>query len=214
MLFADLAQSLAAESGIELTLTTTDPRLQKTQPWVWLHPYGPKSQFSGEMWSWANMFVNFTSILELLSTRIAGLLGERCLVFLASQLLALPSQAAQGAEDILRAVAWACTKLAEEFSASPLVVNIKDLDFDNIVACLQVTSFKNNRLLSILSAVWQDIFAVIDWKAQSPVTVQVRSTVTDGLFLANKTYILFRLSGDIGRSLVNYITNHDALTLS
>jgi acyl transferase domain-containing protein/NAD(P)-dependent dehydrogenase (short-subunit alcohol dehydrogenase family)/SAM-dependent methyltransferase len=210
MLFADLARSLAAESGIELTLTTTDPKLQKTQPWVSLHPYGRKSQFSGEMWSRVNVFVNFTPIPEPVGARIASLLGEGCLVLSASQLLALPSQAAQGVEDVLRAVAWACTKPAEEFFASPLVVNIKDLGSDDAAARLQVTSPEKSVSLPILNAVRQSIFAVIDWRAQSPVTVQARPTVTNSLFSAHKTYMLFGLGGDIGRSLADYMVDHGA----
>lgn len=206
MLFAGIARSLAVESGVKLTLTTTDPELKQTQPWVWLHPYGPKSQFSGGMWSAANVFVNFTPLPEPLGARIGGFLGDQCLFISASQLQDLPFQTVQTAEDILRAVAWACTKPAEEICTPGPVVNIKHLGSDNAADRPHVTPQEPN----VASAVLQDIFAVVDWRAQSPITVQVRPTVTDGLFSARKTYILFGLSGDIGRSLADYMANHGA----
>jgi hypothetical protein len=56
------------------------------------------------MWSWTNIFINFTPILEPLNTWIVGFLEKGYLVLSASQLLALPSQAAQKTEDILRAM--------------------------------------------------------------------------------------------------------------
>lgn len=210
MLFANLVRSLAAESDIELRFTTTNPKLQKTKPWIWLHPYGPKSQFNGEIWSQANVFVNFTAISQPLGARIAGLLEKECLVVSASELLALPPKITQEAEDILRSVAWACTKSTEEFSASAPLLSIKDLEFDDATFRLQVIPPQNNRSIPILSAVSQDIFAVIDWRTQSAVTVPIRPTVTDGFFSAHKTYILFGLSGDIGRSLADYMAEHGA----
>ncbi|KAJ5116056.1 Nonribosomal peptide synthetase [Penicillium angulare] len=192
MLFADLARSLAMESGIELTFTTTAPALRKTQSWLLLHPYGPKSQFSGEIWSKANVFVSFTPIPEQLHAQITDRLGDRCLILSGNQLQPFPSNAPQGVETILRAVAWACTKPAEDTSTPDLVVNIKELESDDVAHRLQ------------------DAFAVVDWTANSPVAVQVRPTITDGLFSAHKTYILFGLSGDIGRSLADYMADHGA----
>ncbi|KAJ5272650.1 Nonribosomal peptide synthetase [Penicillium angulare] len=192
MMFAGLARSLAMESGIELTFTTTDPTVRKTKSWLLLHPYGPKSQFSGDIWTRANVFISFTPIPEQLHAQIAGRLGDRCLVLSTNQLQPFPSNALQGVETIFRAVAWACTQPAEEDSTTGLVVNIKELDSDHVVSRLQ------------------DTFAVVDWTANSPVTVHVRPTVTDGLFSAHKTYILFGLSGDIGRSVADYMADHGA----
>ncbi len=52
--------------------------------------------------------------------------------------------------------------------------------------------------------------SVIDWNAAEEVTAKVLPPQHNGLFSADKTYILFGLSGDVGISICNWMVNHGA----
>ncbi len=52
--------------------------------------------------------------------------------------------------------------------------------------------------------------SVIDWNAAEEVTAKVLPPQHNGLFSADKTYILFGLSGDVGISICNWMVNNGA----
>jgi len=52
--------------------------------------------------------------------------------------------------------------------------------------------------------------AVIDWRTAESVTTTVRALDQSGLFAANKTYILFGMTGDVGISVAAWMVEHGA----
>ncbi|KAF2122763.1 hypothetical protein BDV96DRAFT_561328 [Lophiotrema nucula] len=52
--------------------------------------------------------------------------------------------------------------------------------------------------------------AVIDWCTADKVTTVVRPIEHNGLFAANKTYLLFGMTGDVGISIARWIVDHGA----
>ncbi|KAH8709939.1 Polyketide synthase-nonribosomal peptide synthetase [Beauveria bassiana] len=56
----------------------------------------------------------------------------------------------------------------------------------------------------------KNLFSIFDWRSNSSVAIRVQPTNTKNLFSPDKTYILFGLTGELGRSLADYLIQNGA----
>ncbi|THC99245.1 hypothetical protein EYZ11_001244 [Aspergillus tanneri] len=198
--FATIALHVAAEKDVHVALTTTNAQFRSTKPWIWLHPFESTSTLARALPSGANLLVSF-AVDEFdpgksgeLPVRIANVLGKKCLSLSVEQLRSteIPcssSESLPGSEDIVRYISWAHQQTLSEM---PPVLNIREMREEDTI---------NGP---------DNLFPVVSWRPNSPVTVPLYPTVTDCLFSPHKTYVLFGLSGEIGRSLTDYMVEKGA----
>ena len=94
----------------------------------------------------------------------------------------------KSSQEIQKALRWACLKSLESSRTSEVadVITLDRQDFSDIGTIQAHTH-------------------VIDWMAKEQINVRVMPIETDSLFSPTKTYILFGLSGELGRSLAEWM---------
>ncbi|OTB16775.1 hypothetical protein K445DRAFT_366105 [Daldinia sp. EC12] len=78
-----------------------------------------------------------------------------------------------------------------------------------------VSQLNSSRVITLdevhtLGAETMHPLTIINWRATDKVSVQVRPVQHNGFFSANKTYLLFGLTGDLGLSIVEWMVDHGA----
>ncbi|RDL35876.1 uncharacterized protein BP5553_06488 [Venustampulla echinocandica] len=197
----DMAAALcrhALQNDINILFTTHDAEKQGlTSPWAYIHPMAPGHEIAQAIPDNTSLFVNFTSDTQPIrgGSSIQPCLPPSCKVVNRASLFGassqLPPKAAHG---------WIPVVLHNSFKIQ------RDLACGNKSHMIGPT-FSLEHVLKSSSI---EPLAVVDWTISDTVPLTLEPIDSGDLFSADKTYILFGLTSDLGQSLCTWMVQRGA----
>ncbi|KAF8860715.1 hypothetical protein BDZ45DRAFT_800653 [Acephala macrosclerotiorum] len=201
ILLLEPPQSLATAVSRRARLTGIKPCLITTKEatgdgeWVTIHPFSTDREVKSKLSKDVSIFFDFSTEQAELRDRITSLLPNHCVKGDSEVLSSTFPQLTKGAslrvaaDRLGIALASSLSELHQsKSSVSPEVIAARDLP-------------------SMLAT---DGLKIVDWTASSLLPVRVQSAESLMRFKADRTYLLAGLSGNLGRSLCQWMILHGA----
>ena len=187
----------ANEQGVKVIYTTTKPAIRESV-WIYIHPEASKQSIKAILPSNLSLFVDLSVSpnIDSAGSRIAACLPSSCektdtATLYAEKAVLRPSFPVAAVSEMLFAAWTNCGRAAVSPSESPTVHGV---------------TLKGLSQLGPL----QDREIVIDWTADPLVPVLIESVDAKVSFKPDKTYMLFGLSGQLGRSIAQWMVYRGA----
>lgn len=186
----------ASKSGINMVFTTTNEEFQGS-PAVYIHPQTLARYLRTTLPVDVSLFVDFSRLSETdsIAAAMRKWLPSRCHIMSGTNIFS--SDALPRSVDLTNFIPGLLSEASKLYQAPSSEGQAGDVD---------VLSLHN--LPSTLSTLILD--TVVDWSTSATVTVKVEPVDRQVAFKKDKTYLLFGLSGQLGRSLSQWMVSRGA----
>lgn len=185
----------AASRGIQIHYTTTDS-LHNASNSIYIHPCSAQRLIKKQLPSHVSLFVDFSETgVDDTGYRIAKCLPSQCVPqdsssFFSNRPALRPGTSPGQVAFLLKAaLAYARKSKFEIGSDTTIILPLKDVSLHTGVG---------------------EPASVVDWAANSTVSVRVRPVDSEDLFRPDRTYLLVGLSGEVGQSLCQWMVSRGA----
>ena len=186
----------ASNKDIALFCTTSKSDLQGLG-WIYIHPHSTNRLIKRAIPSHVSIFVDFDKHCNIsdVGTRISNNLPSHCVPekatsFINSCPMGHPGSSAARIRDLLQ-TAWTDSKASNfEVDAAETVMTQPLSDIPH--------SDMNSRI------------SLVHWRSDPVVPVKIRPVDSESIFRPDRTYLLVGLSGELGRSLCQWMVEHGA----
>lgn len=178
---ADQLAMLASYRNVEFAYLTCNPN-DKRQNAIFVHPNAPSRSIQSAMPSGVAIFVDFTKDTTFVENPLIQFLPASCAILNVSELFDTGAfDRTQEIDVTAAALRYASSCIKDINMTDPLVVPVNDIQNINV---------DSRRLDRILS-----------WDTSRTIPVDIQPVDIKPLFRPDRTYLLFGLTGQIGRSL-------------
>ncbi|TVY17879.1 Hybrid PKS-NRPS synthetase prlS [Lachnellula arida] len=188
-----LKKASKSETQVRFTTTLKHLEMQDMKSWIYLHPMSSTRVAKKMLPESITVFVDLSD--DGAPKVIQQCLSPHCKFIDTSQLFGGSARRSQNAAKnsmMLSALLGALESLTSDtHSNSAPLIALSDLPRTSITKTIQI----------------------VDWRATSTVPTSVRPIDSQTLFSHSKTYILFGLTGDLGRSLCEWMVTRGAKTI-
>ncbi|EEP78969.1 hypothetical protein UREG_03815 [Uncinocarpus reesii 1704] len=184
-------QDRATEKRLSIFFTTTDAQ-DTGFPWIVIHPHAPRCTVQALLPQGVCTFINCSGPADRTGSLIASCLPKLCFqATLTDDGLNVQSKGQNSTEHLRLAVTRSLSILDTDRQVSRAIKDVNDV--------LNQPVLTEN--------------LVLNWSNLSKVPVRISSIDKQIRFSADKTYVLFGLSSDLGQSLCNWMASHGARNL-
>ncbi|KAI9783832.1 MAG: Type I Iterative PKS [Geoglossum umbratile] len=196
---ASLLSRQVATTGSRIVYTTSNPDILK-RSWLYMHPLSPKRSIDALLPNNVTMFLDLSqdsTTARSLGSRIAASLASLCergnaSVLIAKESLVPPEIQNESVSNMLREAASFATKI---FNGVPDGMPLRVMSLRGVLSDTTQTG----------------PLSIVNWYGDSTVPILVEPIEARGdLFEDRKTYWLIGLSGNLGRSLCDWMIAHGA----
>ncbi|KAI9925937.1 hypothetical protein MW887_005743 [Aspergillus wentii] len=200
---ASLLSKRLADSGRKALFITTRSEVNLRRNWMYLHPHSTQRAVNSAVPKDVSLYIDTSEIVvsgtleERLGLRIATALSPIC------EKITLSNLVAQQASKLPERAPESITKLLSRVTlfASSMLNAVPDGAPLNMLPLKQIISPTSPPSSNSL----------VDWRPEHPVPISVQPVFERmNLFRADRTYWLAGLSGDLGRSLADFMISHGA----
>ncbi|KAI2161307.1 hypothetical protein LOZ25_002353 [Ophidiomyces ophidiicola] len=178
----------AIEIGVSIILLTSNPIIDESS-WIPLYPYTTPRSLQASLSKNISTFIDCSDLPTRMGTLVSSCLPESCIqMTMMDTIKRLWTIYQERVECCLNAASNALSLLESKDSICPRVINIED-----IINLRKTTDMQ-----------------VVNWSTGCAVPVKLASIDVQMHFPADKTYVLFGLSGDLGQSLCGWLAAHGA----
>ena len=186
----------AAHKEIALLCTTSKSELRGPS-WIHIHPHSTNRLIKLAIPSNASLFMNFDKHCNVsdIGTRISKILPSHCMredaiSFFSSCPMGRFESSLPGIRDLLQ-TAWADSEVSD------FKIDAAETVMTHSLADIPQTDVGN-------------AVSILDWRSDPVVPVKVQPIDSEDLFRPDRTYLLVGLSGELGRSLCQWMVQHGA----
>jgi hybrid polyketide synthase/nonribosomal peptide synthetase ACE1 len=194
---ASVLAEQASQKKVTLYLTTSEPK-KDSSGWIYVHQNSPQRLIKKVLPKNVSLFVDLSLHRTTNSTgnRIGDCLPSQCkleetTLFFSNKTAVRPSNSPAPVGDLLKA-AWTKTQ------AMNFEIEVPEMN--------KVFPLKD---VSLHKGTGEPV-SIVDWTANTTVSVKLQPVDSQDLFRQDRTYFLVGLSGEVGQSICQWMVGHGA----